>query len=254
MVNRPALVTSILAPTKLDPTALMLSACPVKSNTPVRFRSPVNVVDTVPASWVKLTASKMLDANTVPAVVTVTAPRSTVLPTAPVKVMLPAPAVNPRVCAPADVPFSVLLNRMSSPDPKPVVMVMPEASVTPVAKENPSLVLTKLPPKLFDPAPFCINSLPTVRLAPTAVVKRPALATDIVVPTLLPTPLIVRALPVNANAPLRSNKPLNNVVPVPATCVKLVALTAPLKVAPPDCVIVKADKGVVAPIVLPKVI
>ena len=36
--------------------------------------------------------------------------------------------------------------------------------------------------------------------------------------------------------------------------VTVAALTAPLNVAPPDCVIVKADKAVVAPMLLPKVI
>ena len=41
---------------------------------------------------------------------------------------------------------------------------------------------------------------------------------------------------------------------VVSVIVTVAALTASLNVAPPDCVIVNADKGVVAPMLLPKVI
>ena len=95
---------------------------------------------------------KVLFANTVPAEVTVTAPRAAVLPTAWLKVISPAPAVNPRLCA----PFSVLLKVILSPASKPVVMVMPFCRVTARRKEMPELpavVLLILPPKVFNPAP-----------------------------------------------------------------------------------------------------
>ena len=166
---------------------------------------------------------KVLDANTVPAEVTVTSPRATVLPTAPPKVMLPAPVVNPRLSVNAVVPSSVLLNRILSPASKPVLMVMPFCRVTARRKEmpeTPAVVLSILPPKRFDPAPSCTKSLPTVRLAPMAVVNRPALVTSIVVPTVLfPTKLILRSCPMKSKAPDRVTRPLNVVDTVPALCV-----------------------------------
>ena len=210
VVNRPPLlVTTIVVPTTLAPTPLILSATVFtvpKLKAPVRFRSPVNVVDTAPKPCVKLAAVKVLDANTVDPEVTVTSPRR-VPPTAPMKVMLPArpgPAANPRLCAPATVPSSVLLNRILSKAAPPVLMVMPLCRVTARRKEMPEapgVVLSILPPKRFNPViPSCVNWLPTVRLAPTAVVNRPALVTSIVVPTTLaPTPLILRIVPVKSN-------------------------------------------------------
>ena len=86
--------------------------------------------------------------------------------------------------------------------------------------ETPAVVLSILPPKRFDPAPSCTKSLPTVRLAPMAVVNRPALVTSIVVPTVLfPTKLILRSCPMKSKAPDRVTRPLNVVDTVPALCV-----------------------------------
>ena len=58
VVNSPALANVIVVPTTLAPTKFTLSACPVKSNAPDKFRSPVNVVATEPAFCVKLAAEK----------------------------------------------------------------------------------------------------------------------------------------------------------------------------------------------------
>ena len=132
----------------------------MKSNKPVRFTRPVKVVAPVAVApdCVKLAALNVLEANTVSADVTVTSPRRVAKagvtpPTAPVKVMLPAPATRVRSCAPATVPSSVLLNRMSSPAPAPVVIVTPLVNVTPRRNEIPSFVLAMLPPIEFRPAP-----------------------------------------------------------------------------------------------------
>ena len=62
--------------------------------------------------------------------------------------------------------------------------------------------------------------MPTVRLAPTAVVNRPALVTSIVVPTVLaPTPLMLRICPVKSNNPDRVTRLAKVVATEPAFCV-----------------------------------
>ena len=139
--------------------------------------------------------------------------------------MSPAPAVRPRVCALAAVPVSVAPKEMSSPAAKPVVIKTLLVNVTPVANAIPSFVLAMFPPIELRPAPSCLNSFPTDRFAPFAVVNRPALATSIVVPTtLLPTPFIVRLFPVKSNWLVRSTRPVKVVATVPASCVKLAAV------------------------------
>ena len=162
VVNAPALVTVMLPPTRLAPVPPMVSPVPVKLNAPDKSRIPVNVVNTVPAFWVKLAAVKVLDANTVPAEVTVTAPRR-VPPTAPVKVMLPAPAVNPRVCDPNTVPFSALPNVIAAPVAVPPALVVSTVelanSVTPPA---PKLITS---PELLIAAARLTGALP-VKFSP----------------------------------------------------------------------------------------
>ena len=97
---------------------------------------------------------------------------------------------------------------------------MPLLSVTPDWKEMPSAVLVILPPNLFNPAAFCVNWLPTVRLAPTAVVNRPELVTSIVEPTVLaPTPLMLSTVPLKSKAPVRVKRLANVVATVPTACV-----------------------------------
>ena len=50
VVKRLLLVTSIVVPTRFEPTPLMLRIVPVKSNEPVRSRRSVKVVATLPAA------------------------------------------------------------------------------------------------------------------------------------------------------------------------------------------------------------
>ena len=90
--------------------------------------------------------------------------------------------------------MSVVPKEMSSPAAKPVVIKTLLVNVTPVANAIPSFVLAMLPPIELRPAPSCVNSFPTDRFAPLAVVNRPALVTSIVVPTTFVTavPLMLR--------------------------------------------------------------
>ena len=66
--------------------------------------------------------------------------------------------------------------------------------------------------------------------AESPVVNTPAFVTSNVPSTVLPDPLNVNAAPVKSKLEAKSNVPLNNVVPVPATCVKLSASTVLLNV------------------------
>ncbi len=150
------------------------------------------------------------------------APATLIIPAAPAFSVRPWPA-----------PSTVLFRMMSSATPPAEVRTTGLVRVMAVAKAMPSFVLLMLPPREFVPAPSCVNSVPTVRLAPTAVVKTPALVTSMLPPTAFaPAAPIVRAAPVKSKRPDRLMRPLKVVVPVPAFWVKLVAVTPALKVAP----------------------
>ena len=167
VVNEPVLVTIILSPITFHPEPFIIRLLPVKLkvfpvvtrpfivrllpvklNAPSRFTRPSKVVVASPADCVKLAAENVLEANTVPALVTVTAPRGFNAPTAPTKSMLPTPAVRPRVL----VPLSVLPKEILPPFALEFIK-MPLVNVTPPVKIifPPGPVVVMFPPSELKP-------------------------------------------------------------------------------------------------------
>ena len=202
--------------------------------------TPRSVVTPVPAVCVKLPAVTAPSRFTFAALVTVTDVSGVRLPTARV-LMLPVPAVSVSDCA----PFTVLFSTMFPAPAAPVLNSTGPARSTARLSCRFASPVTMSPARLLVPAPFCRNA-PVEKMSPAAaVVNNPAFVT-VTVPPAVTAAFTVSALPVNDRLPVKSTAPPKVVVPVPADCVRLVAVIAPAVTLPADTT-VKAPRRVVPP-------
>ena len=140
VVNRPVLLITTVPPAVVVSAAFRVSALPVKAKLPARFTAPDSVVVPVPEDWVRLPASMVLEAVTLPAAMMVIASNGLApVPTAPPRVMEPVPAFSvrsrpepvmaPKVIAPPEV--ATVESALSS--------VAPSARAAPLVRRMPLL-------------------------------------------------------------------------------------------------------------------
>ena len=147
----------------------------------------------------------VLEANTVAAEVTVTAPSLVPAPTALVKLMLPVPAVRPRVCA----PLRVLLKVMAAPAVElPVVSIATEPVVNATVLLN---IIASPDVVMFTPAMVAalatVNALLKEDAPPEKVTPVVPPAVRVVMPLMVPPPVTAFTVIVPAPAAVMFNKP-----------------------------------------------